>query len=353
MCAEEKKVGIAIVGGTGYGAAELLRICALHPRLEVVSVVSASNPGTAITAIHPHLDSIYSQSFCEEIDFSTLGRYAQSAVLLALPHGTAAEYARKIRTKLQQAKAILFDLSGDFRLRDFETRQSYYPGVSDEEQQSVVYGLPELNRVQIATANEISTPGCLASVVTLAALPLFLSSIAIKGTVVADAKTGTSGAGRSLSQAFHHPARDNDANAYKVLSHRHEPEILQNWCGATPAPFSFMFVPHIIPCSRGCMASVYFELEESVSEKQLQTAFKDAYQTEPAIRLRSDVPHLSHVVGTNYCDVHFVVRGRQLVCFAALDNLVKGAAGQMIQNLNIRFGFDEMLGLYTPALGPS
>ncbi|MCL4156718.1 UNVERIFIED_CONTAM: hypothetical protein GTU68_006017 [Idotea baltica] len=352
MFSGQDKIGIAIVGGTGYGAAELLRLCALHPALEVVSVVSASSPGVEIASVHPHLKSLYTQEFSAEVDFTSLANYSRCAVLLALPHKTAASYTRKIKANLDKVNAVLFDLSGDFRLRDSEIREKYYPGVSDLEQSSVAYGLPELNRDKIATANAISTPGCLATVVTLAALPLFKSTIRIIGSIVADAKTGSSGAGRSLRQEFHHPSRHDDANPYNALVHRHEPEILQNWYFDADQSKPFMFVPHLIPCSRGCMASVYLEIDTKIPSTEVHELFVDFYDDKPAVRVGSQMPHLSHVVGTNYCDVSVVVRDSQVVCFAALDNLVKGAGGQMIQNLNIRFGFDELLGLSSPALGP-
>ena len=346
------KTGVAIVGGTGYGAAELLRLCALHSEIEVVSVVSSSSSQTAVADSHPHLASFYKNSFESEINFEKLAKYTNRAVLLALPHTTAAQYVRTIEAQLNSNDCVLFDLSGDYRLQDSQVRQMHYPGVSDLEQREVVYGLTELNRDSIKQANKVSIPGCLATVVTLAALPLFRAGISVSGTICADAKTGTSGAGRSLAAAFHHPSRHDDANAYKVLSHRHEPEILQNWNAYSEQDLSLMFVPHVIPCSRGCMATVYTQLAEGTTEAAVEKAFIDAYATEPAIRIISDVPHLNRVVGTNYCDVHFVMRGSQIVCFAALDNLVKGAAGQMIQCLNIRFGFDELHGLGIPALGP-
>ena len=346
------KTGVAIVGGTGYGAAELLRLCALHSEIEVVSVVSSSSSGTSVADSHPHLSSFYDISFESEIDFDKLDKYPNRAVLLALPHTTAAQYVRTIQSQLTSHDCVLFDLSGDYRLENSKQRDEHYPGVSDAEQCEVVYGLVELNREAIKQATKISIPGCLATVVTLAALPLFKAGVGVAGAICADAKTGTSGAGRSLAAAFHHPSRHDNANAYKVLCHRHEPEILQNWSHYCEQDLSLMFVPHVIPSSRGCMATVYIQLVHGIEESEVKSAFEDAYGNEPAMRIRSDVPHLNQVIGTNYCDVNYVMRGSQLVCFAALDNLVKGAAGQMLQCLNIRFGYDDLHGLSAAALGP-
>lgn len=348
----EATIGAAIVGGTGYGAGELLRLCTQHPAIEVVSVVSASMAGAAISEAHPHLAGFYPGKLAEEIDFDTLSSYPSGVVFLALPHGTSAAYAQEILAEVERRGLRLIDLSGDFRLSDEQQRRAFYPEASvlQELQSRFVYGLTELNRTQIASAMLLSTPGCLATVCALAALPLVGPEF--EGPIVFDVKTGSSGAGRSLNQSFHHPTRFSNMNPYKVLKHRHEPELCQALGDPNRGRLEVAFVPHVIPASRGCYATVYLTLPEKRSTAELLEDVRSFYEQSPFIRVRETPPDLQAIIGTNFCDISVHARGRQVVAMASLDNLVKGTAGQAIQNLNLACGLPETSGLWAPALGP-
>ena len=253
-------IGVAIIGGTGYGAGELLRIFTQHPHVEVVSVVSQSRAGTPIADAHPNLSGFYDGVFEASVDFEALSKYQFGAVFLGLPHGTSAARVQKILPALEAHNLHLFDMSGDFRLRNESIRSQFYPeaSVPQELQERFVYGLAELNRESIRSARFLSIPGCLAATCELAALPLIDSEFS--GSIVFDVKTGTSGAGRSPNSSFHHPSRFGNMNPYKVFSHRHEPEICQTLGDPKSERLTVSFVPHVIPISRGVYTSMYLTL---------------------------------------------------------------------------------------------
>lgn len=362
----KKSIGVAIVGGTGYGAGELLRLLTQHPQAEVVSVVSSSSAGRLIEEAHPHLTGFYPLKFDGALDLGRLTDFTQRVVFLALPHGASAAVAANLAAELEQKDALLIDLSGDFRLADQTLRTHYYPAaaVHAELQSKFVYGLSELNRELIRGARFLSAPGCLAAVSILGLAPLVVersrghagvgaaATPVISGTVAVDLKTGTSGAGKGLSDSFHHPSRHANSTPYKVLQHRHEPEVLQALCDPFAERTQLSLVPHLIPASRGCSATIHAELQDAVSTDELLQRYRDFYAGHPFIRIRTTPPEWQTVVGTNFCDIHVVARERRVVAMSALDNLVKGTAGQAIQNMNLVFGLDETAGLWAPALGP-
>jgi len=348
----KKRFGVAIVGGSGYGAGELLRLIHLHPDIEVCCVSSRSHAGKPISAIHTHLESLSDLSFEETIEIKRLRNYERSAIVLTMPSGLAAASVEEILERGLPDNATIIDFSGDFRLSSKDAHEKFYSEAPYAEhlRSRFWYGLPEIAPSARPPISFITNPGCLATAAILALAPL--TTLETERMIVVDAKTGTSGAGREPQASMHHPSRCLDLTAYKTLSHRHEPEILQALGDTFSNHHSMMFVPHLIPTSRGCFVSAYATLLKPLSSEKLYEHFRARYSTSPFIRLRNSPPRLVDVVGTNFCDISIVVRDTQIVVMSALDNLGKGMAGQGIQNLNISFGLPQEWGLLHGSLGP-
>lgn len=347
-------IGVAIVGGSGYGAGELLRYLTAHAEAQVASIVSSSQAGESVTKAHPHLAGFYSElKFDSTINWENLKKFERQIIFLALPHGHSAKALQQIQSaKIPGVRVI--DLAADFRLTDEELHSKTYPDVPYENslRSKFVYGLPEINREQISKAQWITNPGCLATACILAAAPLLEKSAgAIVGSLCFDAKTGTSGAGRSPQESMHHPNRHGNFEAYKVLAHRHEPEIRQALTHNSRGIPACMFVPHLLPTVRGIFVTLYAQLNKPLAQKDLESTYQKAFAQSPCIRFRDGSPTLHDVVGTNFCDIAITVRDTQVVVMAALDNLGKGMAGQAIQNMNLMFGLSENLGIMQPSLG--
>jgi N-acetyl-gamma-glutamyl-phosphate reductase len=270
-----------------------------------------------------------------------------------MPAGQAASaIADTLAQELPESVRII-DLSGDFRLSDPDTHRRYYPEVplAPEVRAACVYALPEITpHHTIAAARYLTNPGCLSTTAIMALAPV--RDLTCIGPIVIDAKTGTSGAGREPQASMHHPSRAHDFTAYKVLEHRHEPEILQALGLQFQSRNSVMFVPHLLPVSRGIMVSCYLSLADSAVAAAIPARYRDMYSSSPFVRVRTRPPRLVDVVGTNFCDIQIVVRGSQVVILAATDNLGKGMAGQCIQNLNIIFGLPQETGLLFASPGP-
>lgn len=344
-----KPCGVTIVGGSGYGAGELVRLLSLHPSIELCEVVSRSHAGGPVAAVHTHLAGVSNVSFAPEVSLSELRRYSKSAVILAMPSGQAVPTIERLLQSGLAEETVVIDLSGDLRLRDEITHAQFYPAVpfAEEIRRRFRYGLTELSN---GRAGRIANPGCLATAAILALAPF--ATGALVGPVVIDAKTGTSGAGREPHAAMHHPSRAIDFTAYKVFEHRHEPEIVQALGDEFQRRHPLMFVPHLIPVPRGIFVTAYSELAESSTGGEASSRIRDFYRESRFIRVRSTPPRLVDVVGTNFCDIAVSVRGRQIAVMAALDNLGKGMAGQALQNLNREFELPEETGLIGAALGP-
>ncbi len=347
-----KSIGVGILGGTGYGAGELLRLLVAHPTVEVVSLTTTSKVGASVASAHPHLAGFYDLPFSERLDLERLSSFEHAVVFAALPHGASASGIAELLKTPGAEKLKVIDLSGDFRLTNETQRQKHYPEAvaAPELRAQFVYGLSEINRDAIRNARYIANPGCLSSACILAARPF--AEGGFRGSIVFDAKTGTSGAGRSPSEAMHHPTRHANSAAYKILEHRHEPEILQGLGDAAGERIETSFVPHLLPTARGILATAYLQLDRETSTSELRDLYRRYYQHSPFIRVREGSPDLHDVLSSNFCDVGVVARGKQIVCMATLDNLVKGMAGQAIQNLNLMCGLPETTGLWVPGLGP-
>ncbi len=341
------KIRIGILGGSGYGGSELLRILLLHPNADVALVTANEQAGKPVGDVHRNLYGL------TDLTFSTLSEDASElnnldCVFLALPHGQAMSIVPGLSADV---KAI--DLSGDFRLGNKEEFERHYGTAHTAmgSQSAFVYGLTETNRDAIPGADLIANPGCFATATLLGLAPLVARDL-INGRVVVDAKTGSSGSGAKAAANTHHPQRANSFYAYKPFTHQHVPEIEQELARVGDWTSELVFMTHSLPVSRGIFASIYVESKEALTERELRDIFAEYYQGSFFVRLVNGSPDINAVKTTNFCDLGFAVRGRQLVIFSAIDNLVKGAAGQAVQNMNLMFGLDEKTGLMLVGTNP-
>jgi N-acetyl-gamma-glutamyl-phosphate reductase len=341
------KIRVGIFGGSGYGGAELLRILLFHPQAEVTFVTANEHAGKAVGEVHRNLYGLTGLRF--EKAPEDFGRLPDlDCVFLALPHGQALDIAPRLPTGLR-----VVDLSGDFRLRDASAFASAYgrEHTAAGLQREFVYGLTELNREAIRGARLVSNPGCFATATLLGLAPLAAAG-ALSGRVVVDAKTGSSGSGAKPAANTHHPQRANSFYAYKPFTHQHVPEIEQTLGDASGGAWrnDLVFMTHSLPVSRGIFASIYAEVDEAHaatlgSAEALERLYREFYEGSFFVRLVPGSPDINWVKATNFCDVGFAARGRQVAIFSAIDNLVKGAAGQAVQNMNLMFGLEERAGL--------
>lgn len=341
------KIRIGIYGGSGYGGSELLRILLFHPNAEIIFVTANEHAGKPVSEVHKNLlgltDLVFRSTPEDELELNNL-----DCLFLALPHGQAMEVVPHLP---KNVKAI--DLSGDFRLRNQEIFEQHYgrAHTAMESQAEFVYGLTETNRAAIRDARLLANPGCFATSTILGLAPLVANEL-ISGRVIVDAKTGSSGSGAKAAANTHHPQRMNSFYAYKPFTHQHVPEIEQELGVVGEWTNELVFMTHSLPVARGIFASIYVETKSEVSEDQLRSIFAEFYGDCFFVRLVKGSPDINWVKTTNFCDLGFAVRGRQVVVFSAIDNLVKGAAGQAVQNMNLMFGLDEKTGLILVGSNP-
>ena len=342
--ATSNKIRIGIFGGSGYGGSELLRILLFHPHVELVFVTANEHAGKPIGEVHRNLNGLTQLNFIKAPE--TLD--GVDCVFLALPHGQAMDVVPSLPANV---KAI--DLSGDFRLRDQAVFEKHYkqPHTAIGAQAEFVYGLTETNRDAIKQARLIANPGCFATATLLGLAPLVANRL-LDGRVVVDAKTGSSGSGAKAAANTHHPQRMNSFYAYKPFTHQHVPEIEQELEHIGDWTNELVFMTHSLPVARGIFASIYAEAKREVTEDELSNIFAGYYRQSFFVRLVTGSPDINWVKTTNFCDIGFAVRGKQIVIFSAIDNLVKGAAGQAVQNMNLMFGLDEKIGLMLPGTNP-
>ncbi|MCB0354664.1 MAG: N-acetyl-gamma-glutamyl-phosphate reductase [Bdellovibrionales bacterium] len=344
------KKQIGVVGASGYTGAELLRLLALHPDFDVTNVTAHSQAGKSVSAIHPHLAGIYPQLVTETFDQALGSLLGCDCVFVALPHGESLS----VIPLLEKAKRVI-DLGGDFRLRKPESYQRWYgaPHTAPQLLESFVYGLPELNREQLCGATRIANPGCYPTAVSVGVSPL-LSHKLVAPTVIASCVSGTSGAGKSLKENMHFSSADENVYSYRVGSHQHTPEIEQALTSVAEVPVRVNFIPHVAPMTRGIHATCVLNLHDGVSPETVRDAYRESYEHEAFISLLNYPPNTKEVRGTNRVALHVVVDQRlnQVVVTSVIDNLVKGAAGQAIQNANICFGYPETRGLELSAFYP-
>jgi N-acetyl-gamma-glutamyl-phosphate/LysW-gamma-L-alpha-aminoadipyl-6-phosphate reductase len=352
-----KKIKAAVIGGSGYGGGEILRRLLLHPHVEVARVASVDFVGEPIWVAHPNLEGRTDLKF-EGITPAEAAT-GMDVVLLGLPHKVSATKM----PELMASGARVLDLSGDFRLRDAAVYKRYYhadhPCPERLTDGTFVYGLPELNRDAIKGAKYVASPGCFATTIELALLPLAKAGL-LEGAVEVVGITGSSGSGVVPSAGTHHPTRAVNLRTYKPLDHQHIPEITQTLRDAGAKNVDIRFVPVSAPLSRGIFATCFAHVPESASAEQIHALYTEMYRNEPFVRIPSKrLPEVAAVKGTNFAEVGLQVGtdvaepGKRVVaCFAATDNLVKGGAGQAIQSLNVMFGFDERATMEDPGGWP-
>ena len=346
-------IRIAIFGGSGYGGSELLRILLFHPNTEIALVTANEHAGKAVGEVHRNLNGITDLQFERTPDDLSILTDIDLA-FFALPHGHAIDLVAHLPDKTR-----VIDLSGDFRIDDPEVFRKFYkldhPG---EHQSQFVYGLTETNREAIKGASYIANPGCFATATLLALAPLVASNgdgdakSLISGRVIVDAKTGSSGSGAKPASNTHHPQRMNSFYAYKPFAHQHVPEIEQHLRAVGNFDNEFVFMTHSLPVSRGIFASCYVETIVNLTNEDAVNLYKHFYGDSFFVRFTDGSPDINWVKNTNFCDIAVHTSGKNLVVFAALDNLVKGAAGQAVQNMNLMFGLDEKTGLIFAGSNP-
>ena len=334
-----EKLKIAIFGGSGYGGAELLRILLFHPNTEIVLVTANEHAGKPVGEVHRNLNGLTNLVFQPAPeDLSSLSGI--DLVFFALPHGQALNLIPNLPFA---TRAI--DLSGDFRIDDPATFKQYYKlDHAGDLQSGFVYGLTETNREAIRTAKYVANPGCFATATLLALAPMVKSGL-LDGKIVVDAKTGSSGSGAKPAANTHHPQRSNSFYAYKPFAHQHVPEIEQHLRSVGDFDKDFVFMTHSLPVSRGIFASCYLETKLHMTNEDLVNVYKHFYEGSFFVRWSAGSPDINWVKNTNFCDIAAHTSGKNVVVFAALDNLVKGAAGQAVQNMNLMFGLEETTGL--------
>ncbi|MGA7479287.1 MAG: N-acetyl-gamma-glutamyl-phosphate reductase [Azonexus sp.] len=334
-------IRIGIVGGTGYTGVELLRLLAQHPQAEIVAITSRGDAGTAVSGMFPSLRGRVDLRFEDPAKANLL---ACDVVFFATPNGIAMQQA----PTLLEAGVRVIDLAADFRIKDVAEWEKWYgmTHACPEWIDKAVYGLPEMNREQIRSARLVANPGCYPTAVQLGFMPLLKSGLLETSSLIADAKSGVSGAGRKAETHIMFAEASDNFKAYGVSGHRHLPEIRQGLGMMSGASVGLTFVPHLTPIIRGIHATLYGRIK---SEADFQGLFERAYANEPFVDVLPDKSHpeTRSVRSANICRIaiHRPQGGDTLVILSVIDNLVKGAAGQAVQNMNLMFGLDESTGL--------
>ncbi|MBE6507563.1 MAG: N-acetyl-gamma-glutamyl-phosphate reductase [Methanocorpusculum parvum] len=328
---------IAIVGASGYAGGDLIRLLLSHKEANIVCATSRKLAGTPVTKDHIHLKNLididYTNPDVDDID--------ADFAFLAVPHTAAMQYAGKLKER--GIKTV--DFSADYRLPQDVYEKTY--GVEHTAYFKAPYGLPELHREEIRKADFVANPGCFPTGATLSAAPM----AKFAETIIYDSKSGVSGAGDSVSETTHYPNVDENINPYKITVHRHVPEMRQEmaFLGSSASVY---FTPHLLPAIRGIITTAHILLKEPMTKEEVAKAYEEFYKDEHFVRLQH--AKLGGVRGSNFCDINWELEadGRRLVAVSAIDNLVKGAAGQAVQNMNIMCGFDEIEGIRMPGMFP-
>lgn len=334
------KIKIAILGGSGYTAVELLKILLRHPHVEIAAVTSRQSEPVA--DLHPVLTNRIDLR-TEPFDADALKAKGVQCAFGCLPHGTS---IKSIPPLLSRGIRVV-DLSADYRLRDSSVYQTWYkePHQDAVNLAHAVYGLPEIHASRIASAKLIANPGCYPQTAILGLLPLAANGLIELDSIIVDSKSGVSGGGREPKKQFHFPECNESVAAYAVGTHRHTPEIEQTLADVAGKPVRVIFTPHLIPMDRGILSTIYAVPTKPVNESELHELYRSYYTGKPFVRVRTTLPATKDTVDTNFLDVAVkVVRGR-VVVVACEDNLIRGASGVAVQNFNLMFGFDERTGL--------
>jgi len=338
-------INVGIVGATGYAGEELIDILLRHPDVRITDVSAKIEKPQEISDIFPKFKGRINL-ICAQPDIKKI-RGACDLVFLALPHTVSMEMAPKL---LKSGKKVI-DLSADYRLKDTKIYEKFYNTRHKDKPNltKAVYGLPEIYRAKIKNARLIANPGCYPTVSILALAPLVAFDLFETGPIIIDAKSGVTGAGRKITEGFLFSEINEDFKAYKVNAHQHSPEINQELSKLAGKKISVTFVPHLLPLNRGILATIYVKKSQKskVKSQNLTALYKKFYKKEPFVRIRDeeDFPRIKDVVGTNFCDIGIKESADSVIIIAAIDNLLKGAAGQAVENMNIMYKFPEYTAL--------
>lgn len=345
-------IRVCICGGSGYTGSELIRLLSAHPEVVISGVTSERSAGESVVSLFPSLrsaaDLVYEPLRKEDI----LGK--ADLFFMALPHGKSQE---AVDYFFRNGKMVI-DLSADYRLRDAVIYETWYkvPHAFRATLKRAVYGLPELYRNKIRKSRLVANPGCYPTGALLGLLPAIKNRLIDPMSIVIDSKSGVSGAGRKAEIDFSYCEVNEGFKAYAVGTHRHTPEIEQELSMIAGKAVTINFTPHLLPVNRGILTTIYARLAKRVETSHVEEAYRDAYAKEPFVRVlaHGQYPNIKGVCGTNYCDIGLTLneRTQSLIVVTAIDNLVKGASGQAVQNMNIMMGFDETLALDAVAMYP-
>jgi len=342
----KKKVGI--IGATGYTGSELVRILHHHPEVEVVAITSESRKGEQFSDVHSFFRGIVDLKL---VSIKDIGDYDLDVVFLALPHGVSMDFVKDHADKSYP----IIDLSGDFRLSNPEVYEKWYKKdhIFKEGFDAAGYGIPELFRADIKSKKLIANPGCFPTCSILGLAPLKANDL-IEGNIIVDSKTGVTGAGVKAKEVTHFPNVNDNFKAYGVKTHRHTIEIEETMNKLGSGTATVQFTPHLLPVDRGIISTIYTRPKQGVTVEAVKKYYEEYYQNEPFIRIVDSSPELKDVRGTNYCDIYVTYDERtgNFITISAIDNLVKGAAGQAVQNMNLLFDWPEITGLNHIPLNP-
>lgn len=341
----------AIFGASGYTGQELTRILSVHPEVELVAITSRRFAGKSVAEVFPSLQGFTSLKYQNATPAQICN--ICDIVFLALPHGVSMGIAPEF---IRAGKKVI-DLSADYRLRDLKTYEKWYgKHTSAKLLKKAVYGIPELYRQQIRKAEFIANPGCYPTSIILGLAPALKKKILDVSTIIADSASGVSGAGREPLTGSLFCEVDGGFKAYKVGKHRHLPEIEQELNALAGKKFAISFTPHLLPVKRGILSTIYAKMKKKIGLSELHSLYCSFYAGEKFVRICPEgiYPNISSVGGSNYCDIGLAIdpRTNNIIIMAAIDNLIKGAAGQAVQNMNIVCGFAEDSGLQNPPLYP-
>ncbi|MCT4543128.1 MAG: N-acetyl-gamma-glutamyl-phosphate reductase [Vallitalea sp.] len=338
-------IKVGIVGCTGYAGQELMRLLTMHPECDVEIITSRTYKNMNFNQVYGNYTNITTKQIVDD-EIEELAKKVD-VIFLALPHGIA---SNKITNKILEHTKVI-DLGADFRLKNLEEYEDWYgmthgsPKLLDE----AVYGLCELKRDKIKNASLIANPGCYTTCSILSLVPLIKNNIVDKNSIIIDAKSGVTGAGRALNLATHYTECNESIKAYKIASHRHTPEIEQELSNVADNSVTISFTPHLVPMNRGILITAYGNLTKICTYKDIKNIYEQFYKNEKFIRLLPEgvFPETKWVKSSNYCDINFQIdeRTNRIIVIAAIDNLIKGAAGQAVQNMNILFNIDESTGI--------
>jgi N-acetyl-gamma-glutamyl-phosphate reductase len=337
-----KRIRVALIGGSGYTGFEAVRLLRRHPNVELVGIYGPAEEVGPITEFYPLLSKTVEMDQQLYAAEQLLGR--ADVALLCVPHKVAMSYVPDLRA----AGIRMIDWSADYRLKDAAVYEQWYcPHTDPAGLAEAVYGLPEYYAQRIAKADLVANPGCYPTCAVLALAPILKAGLVEPAGIVVNAVTGISGAGRKPGPEYHFPQRNENFEPYAPGTHRHMPEMEQALSEITGAAVEVLFVPHLCPMDRGMLCSIYARPAREVKAEQLTEALRQAYADAPFVRVRTDrLPVTKDVATTNFCDLAARVAKGRVILFSVLDNLIKGASGQAIQNMNIMFALDQTTGLY-------